>query len=214
MPDYKAVIFDLGGVVLDSPLHFFTRWEKERGLEPNFIGRVVIGSGPDGAWSRLERGELDMAAFCTAFDTELAAAGQSISSAELMMELGRTTLVRPVMIEAILRIKRRGLKVAALTNNWVSNDGQDDRMNQLRALFDTFVESWKTGMRKPDPRIYQLVLGELGVEPEQAIFLDDIGQNLKTARQLGITTIKVTDAVSALQELGRTLDLSLLEAPE
>jgi putative hydrolase of the HAD superfamily len=200
----RAVVFDLGGVILDSPLDTFLRWEGEQGLSPGVLGRVVVESGPSGAWSRLERGELTLAGFCEAFDVELAAAGVRVSSAELMAEVARTSRVRPVMLAALASLRTRGLKLGALTNNWPWGiDG--DPLEPLRREFDAFVESYKVGLRKPDPRIYELVCRELSVTPPEAVFLDDIGVNLKSARALGMTTIKVKDPVAALDELERVL---------
>jgi putative hydrolase of the HAD superfamily len=201
----RAVIFDLGGVVLASPIETFREWEREKGLGEGFLGRVVVGSGSDGAWSRLERGELNLAEFCDAFDAEIAAAGGNISSAELMMEVARRGHVRPVMLEAIRDLRKRGLKVAALTNNWAWS-ADVDSYEMLRAEFDAFIESFKVGLRKPDPRIYELACNELDVTPHEAVFLDDIGMNLKSARALGMTTIKVIDPESALAELARVLE--------
>jgi len=196
----RAVVFDLGGVILDSPLETFLRWEAEQGLPPGVLGRVVVGSGANGAWSRLERGELTLSGFCEAFDVELAAAGARVSSAELMAEVARTSRVRPVMLEALASLRKRGLKLGALTNNWPWGL-EGDPLEPLRREFDAFVESYKVGLRKPDPRIYELICRELGVTPQQAAFLDDIGANLKAARALGMTTIKVKDPVTALDEL-------------
>jgi putative hydrolase of the HAD superfamily len=205
----RAVIFDLGGVVLESPLVAFRRTEERLGVEPYFIGRAVMGAGESGAWARLERGELPLDEFHQAFDAELVAAGAAISSAELMAEMTAQTLVRPAMVAAIRTIRASGRRVAALTNNWVSGDAQYSRMRELAAEFDLFIESCKVGMRKPDPRIYELALTQLGVTPPEAAFLDDIGHNLKAARALGITTIKVTEPELALAELGSLLKLEL-----
>ena len=116
---------------------------------------------------------------------------------------------RPQMLEAIRRIRDRGLKVAALTNNWPSEQRPE---NPLRELFHVFIESSVVGLRKPDPRIYQLVCRELSVEPCAAVFLDDIGRNLKSARALGMTTIKVDEPESALRELEQVLGFGLLQA--
>ena len=55
------------------------------------------------------------------------------------------------------------------------------------------IESWKVRMRKPERRIYELTLRALNVQPNEAVFLDDFGVNLKSAKELGIRTIKVTD---------------------
>ena len=114
------------------------------------------------------------------------------------------------MIEAIRRLRRSDLKVAALTNNWVTDAGYDERLRPLRDEFHVFVESCKVRMRKPDPRIYELACAELGVSASSAVFLDDIGSNLKAARALGMTTIKVNDAESALRELGDKVGLELV----
>ena len=209
---YRAVIFDLGGVILDSPFAAIRAWQTKHALPGNFFGGVVLGSGTNGAWARLERGELDMAAFCSAFDAELASAGGPTGTSEIMAEMARTTLLRPVMIEAVRRLRKAKLKTAALTNNWVSDDGQYARMTELRQEFDVFIESCRVGLRKPDPRIYELTCKELGIAPTEAVFLDDIGENLKAARKLGITTIKVVEPLAALAELEGVLGVALHEA--
>ncbi|HMI93437.1 MAG TPA: HAD family phosphatase [Polyangiales bacterium] len=205
---FRAVIFDLGGVVLGSPLHAFRDYESELGLPAGSLGRAVNAAGAEGAWSRLERGELAMDQFFTAFDAEMAAAGAQISAVALMERIALASGVRPQMVAAIRRLRARGLRTAALTNNWVNAD-QTLKMDTLRDEFDVFVESAREGMRKPDPRIYQLVCDRLGVAPAEAVFLDDIGENLKAARALGMATIKVDDPDQALAELERTLGLPL-----
>jgi epoxide hydrolase-like predicted phosphatase len=113
------------------------------------------------------------------------------------------------MLEAIRRLRAQGLRVSALTNNWV---GESDRTRALRSHFDVFVESCALGLRKPDPRIYLHACEQLGVEPPEAVFLDDIGQNLKSARALGMATIKVDEPEPALDALGALLGLTLREA--
>jgi len=148
-----------------------------------------------------------MAEFFTAFDAELTAAVQVRISAEaLMAKVADYTQLRPAMLSAIRTIRSAGLKAAALTNNWASDD-QFHKMDALRNEFDVFIESTKVGLRKPDPKIYHLACSALGVEPHEVVFLDDIGMNLKSAKALGMTTIKVVDYRDALRELGRLLDL-------
>ena len=118
--------------------------------------------------------------------------------------------VRPLMIEAVRRIRERGLAVAALTNNWKSEDGGLGAGGMgLDQHFDVFVESSVVGLSKPDPRIYEYACSKLGIEPREAVFLDDIGRNLKTARQLGMTTIKVAAPDQALDELEQVLGFSV-----
>ena len=77
------------------------------------------------------------------------------------------------------------------------------------ARFDLVLESSKVGVRKPEPGFYTLACERLGVEPAECVFLDDLGINLKPARQLGMTTIKVDDPAVALAELSTTLALDL-----
>lgn len=210
----QAVIFDLGGVVLGSPLHAIAAYEHELGIPADFVNRVVASTAPDGAWSRLERGELCMDDFFPAFEADCRAAGHEISARDMLERMAEAALPRPVMLSAIARIRERGLKTAALTNNWSPGEqegGLADGTAVLRPHFDVFIESSVEGLRKPDPRIFQLACERLAVEPSHAAFLDDIGSNLKTARQLGMTTIKVVEPEIALAELQALLGFDLLD---
>jgi putative hydrolase of the HAD superfamily len=210
--DLAGVLFDMGGVVMESPLHALARYERERGLPPNSINRVVAAAGEGGAWARLERGELTVSAFCAPFEADCRAHGLDVDGAAVMAAIAAAGVARPAMLEAIRRIRASGLRVGALTNNWRRDEPEDDVIpHRLRAHFDAFVESRVVGVRKPDPRIYLLACRQLGVEPARTAFLDDIGGNLKAARALGLTTIKVDDPVQALRELGALLGLDLLE---
>ncbi|MBI1846675.1 MAG: HAD family phosphatase [Candidatus Rokubacteria bacterium] len=208
MAALTAVLFDLGGVVMDSPLHAVARFEAAHGLPEHAINRAVAASGPTGAWARLECGELTVAEFCGRFEAECRAHGFSVDAAALIRAInangGRP---RPQMLEAIRRLRRSAFRVGALTNNWHS---ETPRAISIREHFDAFVESRLAGMRKPDPRIYQLACRELGVAPDQVAFLDDIGANLKAARALGMTTVKVVEPDAALRELGGHVGIDLL----
>ena len=203
---YRAVLFDLGGVVVGSPLEAIARYEAELGLERNAINHVVVRTGPGGAWSRLERGELTLDAFYPAFEADCAAAGARISAREMMTRVAAATAPRPAMLEAIRRIRAAGMLAGAITNNWIT---EDQGTGVLRDHFDAFVESAVVGIRKPDPRIYHLACEQLGVVPAEAVFLDDIGGNLKAARELGMTTIRVAVPDAALAELEALLGLAL-----
>jgi epoxide hydrolase-like predicted phosphatase len=206
----EAVIFDLGGVVFDSPLAFIREYEVAHGLPEHFVARIVGGyGGEDGLWHRLERGELSLADFCKAFDADVVRAGQRLDTAHLMRTMIERSTVRPVMIEAIRKLRSGGLKVGALTNNWVTYDDHDERSRPLRDEFHAFVESCKVGMRKPEAGIYELALKELGIAPAAAVFLDDIGSNLKAARALGMTTIKVEEPATALAKLQEIVGIAL-----
>jgi len=209
-----AVIFDIGGVVQDSPLHVIARYERERGLEADAINRVVVEMGERGAWARLERGELTMLTFYAPFEADCRAQGIEVDARHLMARIAEASVPRPRMLEAIRRIRAGGRRVAALTNNWVTDTprppGGETGRSRLDPHFDVFVESAVVGLRKPDPRIYALVCEKLGVAPPRVAFLDDIGRNLKPARELGMATIKVGDPEQALRELGALLELDLI----
>ena len=109
--------------------------------------------------------------------------------------------VRPAMVEAVRRCHER-LKTAMLTNNWSHPvEVEGNPFDVLRNHFDVVVESSKVGIRKPEPAFYEMACDLLEIEPSEAVFLDDIGANLKPARAMGMTTIKVTDPDEALAEL-------------
>jgi putative hydrolase of the HAD superfamily len=203
---FKAVIFDLGGVVFPSPFDAFDEYDANNGLEPGTVRALIRTSSETGAWASLERGELTMTEFATALEAEAAAAGFVLDTARLMQTVGGRFGPRPEMMTAIGRIRDQGLRIAALTNNWATEGGAATPDTLRHGLeFDVVVESSVEGLRKPDPRIYELTLDRLGVEATAAVFLDDLGINLKPARALGITTIKVVDPHTALDELAAVL---------
>jgi putative hydrolase of the HAD superfamily len=206
---YQAVLFDIGGVVVDSPLHTIARYERENGIPEGFLNSVVRDTGPTGAWSRMERGELTAAEFCADFDAECSARGHLLPAAAVLERIALENKPRPAMMRALERLRGNGLITAALTNNWKS-DGEASDRHGLRPLFDHFIESSVVGLRKPDPAIYRLAFAEIGVPGERIVFLDDIGANLKAARELGMTTIKVLDVEQALRELEGHVGIDLL----
>ena len=206
----RGVIFDIGGVVVDSPLQAIRGYERDRGIAADAINRAVAASGERGAWSRLERGELALEEFYTPFEADCRAHGLAVDAREVLLRIQGAIGVRPAMLTAIERIRARGLRVGALTNNWRGEGSGPDPA--LRSHFDAFVESSAVGLRKPDPRIYELACRELGVAPAEAVFLDDIGYNLKAARALGMTTLKVEDPARALADLERLLGFPLAAA--
>ena len=134
----RAIIFDLGGVVLGSPLHAIADYERELGLPANFVNRVVADTAPTGAWSRLERGEISMETFYDEFEADCRAAGQALSAKAMFERMGVAAQPRPIMLEAIRRIRAQGLLAGALTNNWAHDDGDAGSRDGTRALNDLF----------------------------------------------------------------------------
>lgn len=194
----EAVVFDLGGVVLDSPLEVIAAYEAETGLTAGIVNRTVAASGPDGSWARHERGELDRRAFLDAFAAELRAAGAEVDTAELMRRIDGWIRVRPRMLEAVRRLRAAGYAVAAVTNNWEPFAG-----GTLPSEFDVFLESVVEGVRKPDPEIFRRCVRALGIDPGRILVLDDLGPNLKPARAMGMETVKVESEAHALAVLSR-----------
>jgi putative hydrolase of the HAD superfamily len=204
---FRAVLWDFGGVILESPFHAFALFERQHALPDGFL-RALNATNPDtNAWARLERGELTLAEFGTLFEAEAAAAGQVVRAVDVLALLSGS--VRPAMVEAV-RHCRAHLKTGLLTNNFTGfgESADDARRTDLTAvleLFDVIIESSKVGIRKPDPRFYEIACNALGIEPHEAVFLDDLGINLKPARAMGMTTIKVDDPGDALDKLGSVL---------
>ena len=209
MTGVRAVVFDIGGVIQDSPLHAIARYEADHGLPAGAINRTVVATGEAGAWSRLERGELTVEAWCQPFERDCRAHGVSVDAVRLMQYIAEAGRERPVMLRAVGRLREHGLRVGALTNNWATVAAPAGP-HPIARHFDVLVESRAVGMRKPDPRIYQLMCRPLDVAPAETAFLDDIGANLKSARALGMRTIKVDDPAQALRELGAMVGLKLL----
>jgi putative hydrolase of the HAD superfamily len=206
---YRAVIFDLGGVVYPSPFEAFDAYEHDRGLPAGAVRGLIRISSETGAWAALERGQLTMAEFHDALEEEARLAGFALEAEALMQRVASGFGARPAMVRAVQRIRESGLATAALTNNWVGEDGSHAVGAAGELAFDVVVESAVEGLRKPDPRIYELVLERLEIDADAAVFLDDLGINLKPARAMGITTIKVTEPHTALQELETVLGISL-----
>ena len=207
----EAVIWDFGGVITSSPFEAFSRFESERGLPVDIIRRTNAANHLENAWARFERAEIDAETFDRLFAAETLALGAEVRGSDVLPLLGGE--IRPEMVEALRRIKAR-CKTGCITNNLPKNairgrDGRSLYIAEVMALFDHVIESAKIGLRKPDPRIYQMMVEALGVDPKNCVYLDDLGVNLKPAREMGMTTIKVISADQAITELEAATGLSL-----
>ncbi len=205
MVNIAAVLWDFGGVITTSPFDAFARYERANGLNVGFLRRLNATNSDSNAWAAFERGELDADAFVLRYEEEARRAGASVDARALID--GLRGEVRPEMAEAVRRC-HRAFKTALLTNNFVV-DGRRADYGDLFNEFDVVLESSRAGYRKPDPRFYTTACGMLDIHPSQAVFLDDLGVNLKPARQLGMTTIKVDDPGEALSELEAITGLPL-----
>jgi putative hydrolase of the HAD superfamily len=207
-----AVVFDLGGVITESPMAAFAAYESEVALPDGLIRRLNSTNPDTNAWARYERRELDEAGFRAAFEAEAAAAGFTVDAGRVLAALHGD--LRPSMVAAVRRLRDAGLPLALLSNN-VAPMERTGRLGELLGLFDAVVESSVEGVRKPEPAIYALALRRLSeavgreIAASDCAYLDDLGINLKPARQLGMQTIKVVDPAAALAELSALTGLDL-----
>ena len=208
----EAVIWDFGGVFTTSPFEAFARYETERGIPVGTIRKINSANHEANAWAQFEQSKVDIDGFDRLFAEEAAALGHAIPGKDVLPLLAGD--FRPEMIEALRRIKTR-FKTGCITNNMPHNAaGGTAAVRSLYAreimeLFDHVIESAKTGIRKPDPRIYTMMCESLGVQPPSCVFLDDLGGNLKPARTMGMTTIKVESAAQAIAELEAATGMKL-----
>ena len=206
----RAVLWDFGGVILSSPFEAFRRYEAEHDIPLDFI-RGVNATNPDlNAWARLERSELDHDGFDRVFAQESQALGHEVPGADVLALLAGD--VRPEMVRALDGVIAAGYRTACLTNNVMRRDDEPSDRPEVAAVmakFDVVVESSKVGIRKPELGFYTRACELLDVEPAACVFLDDLGINLKPARDMGMTTIKVGEPAEAIAELEAVLGLRL-----
>jgi len=202
----RAILWDFGGVILSSPFEAFNRYEVEAGLPKDFIRGLNARNGDTNAWAKMERSEVSLEGFVTLFEHEARQHGHTLDGWRILQSLSGD--IRPQMVEALRRCKQ-AFRVACITNNMKHGEGpgmarsadKAKAVAEIMTLFEHVVESSRLGMRKPDPRIYRHACDLLGVRPEDCVYLDDLGINLKPARALGMRTIKVGDPDAAIDEL-------------
>ena len=210
----EAVIWDFGGVFTSSPFEAFNRFEAARGLPHNLI-RKINSTNPDtNAWALFERNEIDTARFDEMFAQESQNLGHSLRGAEILPLLSGD--IRPAVVAALTLCKAR-FKVGCITNNVAAGEGagmasSPDKASAVREImqhFDVVIESSKAGVRKPDPKIYQMMCQSLDLPPSACVYLDDLGVNCKPAASLGMTAIKVVSEAQLLRDLSAVVGLNL-----
>ena len=196
----EAVLFDMGGVIVSGPWEGFAAHERDNGLPDGLVRRINSTDPDSNAWARMERGEIGLEEFAVAFEGEAAALGYRVDGMAVLDGLGGELI--PDVAEAVRRCSER-LKTGLLTNNYapMKSSKRSAELAEVLGWFDAVIESSVVGVRKPDPAFYDLACEALGVEPAACVFLDDLGVNLKPARAMGMTTIKVVDPDDALAEL-------------
>ena len=212
----KAVFWDFGGVITSSPFEAFNKYEKHNNLPSDFLRKVNSTNPDDNAWAKLERSEVNLEEFDHLFEKESKTLGYAIKGKEVIALLQGQ--VRPEMLNALQRIKGNLIQ-ACLTNNIQSlkeeafdegNVSVAGKHDEIMGLFDFVIESSKVNLRKPDPAFYKMACEKAKIEPSEAVFLDDLGINLKPARILGMETIKVINSKDALNELQKLVPIKIL----
>ncbi|TSA53541.1 MAG: HAD family hydrolase [Actinobacteria bacterium] len=212
----RAVFFDFGGVILSSPFDAFNHYERQHGLPQNFIRSVNSVNHHENAWAMLERSDISPTEFNDVFAAESEVLGHRIPGADILALLHGE--LRPDMVHALDVIKHHRFILACLTNNVLTQQvasvdpterARQQELQAVLARFDAVIESSKVGVRKPEPRFYEIACETVGVQPDECVFLDDLGINLKPAAQMGMITIKVATSEQALSELAQIIDLDL-----
>uniref|UniRef100_A0A8I3NU44 Bifunctional epoxide hydrolase 2 n=2 Tax=Canis lupus familiaris TaxID=9615 RepID=A0A8I3NU44_CANLF len=210
----RAAVFDLDGVLaLPSVVGALRRTEAELALPRGFLNEASQTGGPDGSSARLMRGEITFSQWVPLMEEgcRKCAEVSGICLPEnfsISQIFGRAAAARKInhpMLQAALALRKKGYTTCILTNNWLDDSSQRGSLAQLVCQlsphFNFVIESCRISMAKPDPQIYKFVLDTLKASPSEVVFLDDIGANLKPARDLGMATILVRDTDPALTEL-------------
>jgi len=206
----KTIIFDFGGVVTNSPIEGFKKLEDTYGYAKGLITSINMNNPNNNAWAQSERGEINIDTFLSQFEKEALEIGQKINANEILMQLYGS--LRPIMVNKIISLaKSKKYKLICLTNvlkgikKFMPKE-REEAVNDILSYFDVIYESYKIGMRKPESRIYEYIIENLAIIPNETVFLDDLGMNLKTAKKLGINTIKVVDPEESIKELDLLLE--------
>jgi epoxide hydrolase-like predicted phosphatase len=205
----EAVIFDFGGVFIESPYPLLEAMGAELGAGPGQMTESVFGSlaeDGDHPYHRLERGEIPLQ---QARD-EILHRGRALYNLEVdifQLFARMPSGVHQQLVDRVKGLKREGYPTAMITNNIREFAGSWRALLPVAELFDLVVDSSQEGMRKPNPAIFRLTLERLGgLAPDRTVFLDDCEGNVKAADSLGIQTIHVRgDILQAIAELDALL---------
>tara|TARA_A100001015_G_scaffold58008_2_gene63870 strand:- start:688 stop:1335 length:648 start_codon:yes stop_codon:yes gene_type:complete len=208
---YSSIFWDFGGVITSSPFEAFKKFEIENDLPENFLRKVNSTNPQNNAWALLEQSKINQIEFNDLFFQESSELGFGVNGLKVLDLLEGD--LRLGMVEIIKTLKKMDFIQACLTNNFIpDNDNQPDMMDLIKKtevfnLFDFIFESKEIGLRKPDQAFYDYVLEKVDIPPEKIIFLDDLGINLKPAKAMGMTTIKVISESQAKEDLERILKI-------
>ena len=206
----QAVLFDFGGVFTVSPFETIHAATAEMGVDPEVTLKIVFGRydrDTDHPWHRLERGEMTMEDYGTEVRGELAAVGIDMDPFDVLRRVGSGGIIRDDVVDHVRRVREAGHPTALVTNNIAEIRELWQALLPLDELFGAVIDSSEVGVRKPDPKIFELALDAIGgVDPSDTVFLDDYPGNITAAEQLGMTGILVeTDHRPAFETLRELL---------
>jgi epoxide hydrolase-like predicted phosphatase len=188
---FDAVLFDFGGVFIDSPFALVAEAARQLGVAPELLTTVVFGSyeqDTDHPWHRLERGEMPLDACREEILAEAERHGLGrVDPLEVLARLaGGGGIVRSFVLDSVSTIRSRGLLTGIVTNNIAEFGTYWRGLMPLDELFDDVVDSSEVGVRKPDPAIFHLACERLGITPDRAVFVDDHPGNVAGAEAAGL----------------------------
>lgn len=187
-----AVLFDFGGVFINSPFAAAADAAEQLGVPEAELLAHVFGPDVDGdhPWHRLERGELSFADASAAIARQPLSTGRTqLEPMEVLASLAADYAVRDFMVELVRELRATGVATGIITNN-IAEFGEAWRaMIPVDELFDDIVDSSAVGLRKPDPAIYRLACDRLGVAPTSAAFIDDHRGNVAAAAAVGMRAV-------------------------
>tara|TARA_Y100000591_G_scaffold198847_1_gene172017 strand:- start:658 stop:1311 length:654 start_codon:yes stop_codon:yes gene_type:complete len=212
---FSSVFWDFGGVITSSPFEAFSKFETDNHLPKDFIRKVNSTNHKSNAWAKLEQSKISLDEFDELFREESKSLGYEVNGGDVLNLLQGE--IRPEMVRALEKLKTENFKLACLTNNFNSGDKNQSALDdvnkerlEIMNNFDHIIESKELGIRKPDLDFYIKAIEITGADPKETIFLDDLGINLKPARELGMATIKVLNSNQALKQLTELTGVNLV----
>jgi putative hydrolase of the HAD superfamily len=209
MSRIEAVITDFGGVLTSPLIESFVGTLAPSGVTFEELGKAMAalaerqGSNP---LFELETGRLSEPQFMDAVADELSARrGSRIDLAQFGERYFRHLEPNERLIAYMRGLHERGYKLAICTNNVREWEARWRAMLPVDEIFDVVVDSAFVGSRKPEPRIYEITLEQLGTGPGATLFIDDVEINCQAARELGMPAIRFRSTDQAIQEIEAAL---------
>jgi putative hydrolase of the HAD superfamily len=205
----RAVISDFGGVLTTPLVQSFMAFQNRTGISMETLGQTMQGiAAEDGVHPlfELERGRTTEAAFLDRMADELEPALGHRPEMHRFSEIYFEALEpNPPMIEVMRDLRGRGYRMALLTNNVREWEPLWRSMLPVDEIFEEVVDSAFVGCRKPDPEIYEIVLGRLEMPARECLFVDDVIDNCEGARELGLTAVHFRENEQAIAEIRAAL---------